>query len=145
MRIRLYLLPPLLMLAASVGCSPVLQTPEGGDGPLLPSLQVYTEAEKVNFVLQVTNTETGPLELEYSTGQSFDFVVTDEGGREVWKWSSGQMFTQAERDETLAAGASLRYEGEWNPDPELRGSFVAVGRLTARNHAVEQVTRFQLR
>jgi hypothetical protein len=55
------------------------------------------------------------------------------------------MFTQAEREETLAAGASLRYEGEWNPASTLRGSFVAVGRLTARNQPVEQSTRFQLR
>lgn len=134
-----------LLLAAIAGCTPGMRSPEPGDGPLLPSLQVYTEAQRVNFVLQVTNTATTPVRLEFASGQSADFLVLDEDGREIWRWSSEQMFTQAERTEALAAGASLRYEGEWNPEAGIRGNLVAVGRLTARNFPVEQSTRFQLR
>ncbi len=136
----------LLLLLLTAGC--VHSVPGGstsGDSPLLPSIQVYTETERVNFVLQVTNIDTAAVHLEFGSGQSFDFVVSGEDAREIWRWSADQMFTQAERTELLAAGESARYEAEWNPPADLRGNFVAVGRLVARNHPVEQATRFDLR
>ena len=136
----------LMAFLLAAGCSSALRREVGANGnPLLPSIQVYTEAERVNFVLQITNVDTVPVTLEFASGQSFEFLVTDEETREVWRWSADQMFTQAEREVVLAAGESVRYEGQWDPPTDLRGSFVAVGRLTARNHRAEQATRFDLR
>lgn len=134
----------LLMLAACAA----RESDEGGNGdrdgrPLLASLQTTTFGDSVQFMLQVTNTGTAPVELNFSSGQSFDFVVRD-GEREVWRWSADQMFTQALRTESLAPGETRTFQAMWRPGQALRGEFTAVGMLTASDHPVEQSTRFRL-
>lgn len=138
---RLATLPVLLVLLGA-GCA---GTTAGGtmNGPLLPSLQASTLDDSVHFVLQVTNTGTEPVELRFRSGQSHDFVVLD-GEREIWRWSGEMMFTQALRRETLAPGATLTFEEAWRPPETLQGELVAVGRLVAENHPIEQRTRFRL-
>jgi hypothetical protein len=114
-----------------------------GEAELLASLQAYTEADRVTFVLQVTNTTEGPLDLTFPTGQSFDFVVSD-GGREIWRWSAEQMFTQAIRHEQLGPGETQRHEATWEPPPGVEGELLVRGVLTASDHAVEQSARFRI-
>ncbi len=45
--------------------------------------------------LTLRNKTGAVLELPFTTGQRFDVSVKDEGGAEVWRWSSDQFFTQA--------------------------------------------------
>ena len=136
----------LLICLLTAGCvRTVNPSSEAPQGPLLSSIQVYMEAEHVNLVLQITNIGPDAILLHFASGQTFDFVVSDEDDRELWRWSADQMFTQAEQEVVLAARESVRYEAQWNPPARLRGSFLAVGRLVARNHPVEQATRFELR
>jgi hypothetical protein len=125
-----------------VGCA--VHQPDAGDqSPLLPSLQATAMGDSVFFVFQVTNTGAEPVELHFRTGQSHDFVVLD-GTREVWRWSADRMFTQALRQERLAAGATLRFEEGWRPGPGVTGNLVAVGMLTSSNRPVEQRANFRL-
>ncbi len=112
-------------------------------GPLTTSLQVQTGADSVVFVLQVTNTADAPVELEFSSGQQFDFAVLD-GTREVWRWSAERGFTQALGSETVAPGATRTYTASWSPPAGTRGRLTARGTLTARNHRVEQASFFTL-
>jgi hypothetical protein len=91
----------------------------------------------------VTNTTEGPLDLTFPTGQSFDFVVSD-GGREIWRWSAEQMFTQAIRHEQLGPGETQRHEATWEPPPGVEGELLVRGVLTASDHAVEQSARFRI-
>lgn len=114
----------------------------GGAPPLLASLQATTVGDAVRFVLQVTNTTGSPIELRYPSGQSYDFAVLRDG-REVWRWSSGMMFTQALRAETLAPGATLTFEERWTPGT-VSGELTVVGRLTSTNQPVEQRTGFRV-
>ncbi|HEX8903853.1 MAG TPA: BsuPI-related putative proteinase inhibitor, partial [Longimicrobiaceae bacterium] len=69
-------------------------------GPLASSLQIQATADGVAFSLAVTNSTQRPVTLEFRSGQTYDFGVSD-GGREVWRWSADRMFTQALRSETL--------------------------------------------
>jgi hypothetical protein len=131
-----------IAVLALAACAPREQLSTTG-GPLLPTLQVSTSANEVGFLLQVMNTTEAPVELNFTTGQSFDFVVLD-GQREVWRWSHDQMFTQALRRETLEPGASLRFEASWRPAPGLTGEFEAIGILTATDHRLEQPATFRL-
>ncbi|MBV9774512.1 MAG: hypothetical protein JO040_11215, partial [Gemmatimonadetes bacterium] len=98
-------------------------------GTLVSSLQVQPTRDSVRFVLQVTNAGTQPMALDFSSGQSFDFVVQQDG-RELWRWSGDRMFTQALRSETLAAGETRTFSATWNPPAGLHGELVATGFLT---------------
>ena len=111
---------------------------------LLPSVQVTTANDSVEMVLQVTNTTESPVELTFTSGQSYDFVVYDGAGTEVWRWSSEQMFTQALREERVAPGETLTYSAIWAPAPGTAGEFEVVGILTARDREVSQRTEFRI-
>lgn len=136
-------LTTLLILPFLAGCAMRSQFPESGDNPLVSSLQVQTTAEAVQFVLQVTNAGTTPVELTFSSGQQYDFAVLQDG-REVWRWSADRSFTMAMRSEVLGAGETRTYAERWSPPAGMRGPLTAVGRLTAQGLAVEQRASFTL-
>ena len=138
------LIPLSVALAGLAACAASVPAPEGGSsGPLVSSLQVETTPDTVRFVLQVTNTGPAPVTLDFTSGQSFDFVVTRDGG-EVWRWSADRGFTQALRSETLAPGETRTYDAAWSPPAGTSGEFLARGFLTAREHRAEQQARFRL-
>ncbi len=46
----------------------------------------------------VLNNRTGQkLELQFASGQTYDFVIRDEKGEAVYRWSADKLFTQAQR------------------------------------------------
>ena len=46
----------------------------------------------------VLNNRTGQkLELQFATGQSYDFVVRNDKNETVYRWSAGKLFTQEQR------------------------------------------------
>ena len=135
----------IAVLGLLAGCAPPepAAAPTGGS-PLLASVHASTfGSDSAVFALQVTNTASAPLRLEFNSGQQFDFVVSS-GAREVWRWSAGQMFTQALRSETLAPGETETYTATWAPLPGSAGEYTVRALLTARNAPVEQTTRFRL-
>ena len=139
---RLLALGALALLA---GCTqPDPPASPGGASPLLSSVQASTfGSDSAVFALQVTNTASAPLTLEFGSGQSYDFVVL-RGTQEVWRWSADRMFTQALRSETLPGGATNTYTATWAPLPGSGGEYTVRATLMARNAPVEQTTRFRL-
>ena len=144
-------LAALALLAACVPPGPAAPaTPSGPDaggspaGPLASTLSVEPTADSVRFLLQVTNATQAPLTLEFRSGQSYDFVVSD-GGTTVWTWSGDMMFTQALRSVTLAAGETQAFAETWRPPASLRGKLLSVtARLTSMSHPVERTQTFRL-
>lgn len=130
------------VLLVCLACAPK-GAPAPAAEPLLASVQANTTGDSVHFVLQVTNTSTAPVELNFSSAQRFDFSV-ERDGRNVWTWSADRMFAQALGTETLAAGETRRYEATWRPGPGTSGEYVVTGTLTSSDHGVEQSTRFRL-
>lgn len=141
--IRLFAGVCLMGLMILAGCgSPRADGIRSWDG-LLPSLQAYSAGNEVTLVLQVTNTTGRPVDLNFSSGQQFDFWIEGEG-RELWRWSDDQMFTQALYHLPLAAGETLRYEATWEPPASAHGDFTAYGTVTSRDHPIEQRVEFTL-
>ena len=129
-------------VAACAPAEPGEAAAPAGSG-LLASVQARALGDSVQFTLQVTNTTTSPLELAYSSGQSFDFAVS-RAGEEVWRWSREMMFTQALRTETLAAGATETHTATWTPPVGAGGEYTVTGELTARNVRASQSASFRL-
>jgi hypothetical protein len=152
-RIRGGLTSVFLWLGLLAGCTPASVSESPGDlardQPAMPanglaaSLQTESFADSVRFHLRLTNASDAAVELTFPTGQSFDFVVS-QGGREVWRWSADQMFTQAIRHERLAPGETREYTARWTPPAAVRGEFEVRGWLTAQEHRLEQRTALRL-
>jgi hypothetical protein len=71
--------------------------------------------EGYRFVLVVTNTSDKLLPLRFTSGQTYDFVIRDTlGDREVWRWSSGNFFTQVVRNESIRAEGKWQFDVTWN-------------------------------
>lgn len=145
----------IVLLAAVGACTPRERAPEPptteaprmsdspNASPLVSSLQVESDADSLHFLLQVTNASAAPVQLTFRSGQSFDFVVLQDG-RELWRWSADRMFTQAIRNVTLAPGETRTYDASWSPPSGTSGDLIVQGVLTAQEHRVEQQTEIRL-
>jgi len=101
------------------------------------------DANELRFTLNVKNNTTKMLELRFPDGQTHDFVVKDFAGKEVWRWSTGRMFTSAMRSETLKGKEDTSYEESWSSKGQ-HGSFTAVAILRSNNFPVETSVQFVL-
>jgi hypothetical protein len=100
---------------------------------LTSALGVSVDGDQVKFDLTVTNPGARKVELTFPSGQTYDVVVYDAAGGEVWRWSTGQMFTQSLRNKPLDAHESLSLDATWK-HPAIHGSLVAVATLTSTNY-----------
>ncbi len=113
-------------------------------GPLLvPSVDVTTAGADVQFDFHVTNHSARKLELNFASGETHDVVVIDAAGRELWRWSTGQLFTQSLRNQPLDAHQTLSYTVHWN-HPTARGPLTVIATLTSQNHPLESRATFTL-
>ena len=98
----------------------------------------------VQFNLRVNNNTGKMTELRFQNGMTHDFVVLDESGNEVWRWSKGRMFTQAMQAKLVKANDSALFVDEWD-GRNAHGKFTAVAILRSDNHPVEERIEFALR
>src|SRR6266513_6507981 len=118
----------------------------GKSAPLVTTFDITrpkNDAEKLRFTLNVRNNTSKMLELRFPDGQTHDFVVKDFTGKEVWRWSTGRMFTSAMRSETLKGKEDTSYEESWSSKGQ-HGSFTAVATLRSNNFPVETSVQFVL-
>lgn len=93
----------------------------------------------VRFALDVTNVGGKHAEVDFPSGQSYDFVVVDSAGHEVWQWSDGRMFTQTVQNKQLGGGESMQVAENWKAKA---GKYTAIATLRSSNYPVEQRADF---
>lgn len=113
-----------------------------GAPELVPTLRVRVSDDTVRLELAVANADTAPVHVTFGSSQRYDFVVLDEGGVELWRWSADRMFAQALSEDVVPAGAVLEYHEEW-PDV-VAGRFRAVARFESIDHPLELVAEFEV-
>ncbi len=142
MRYRWWLVPALS--AALLGCtalprngSRVATLSQEGRGALRLDLRadraVYAVGEPITLTLAVTNPGADPVTLTAPSSQLYDFIVLREG-REIWRWSAGQMFLTVLTPLTIAPGQTRAFTETWdqrdrNGQPVTPGDYVIVGEL----------------
>lgn len=115
---------------------------QSGGSDLATSLDVSVK-DGVIFTLHVTNTTPKQIELNFGSGQTYDFVVLDAVGNPVWKWGDGQMFTQALRNKLLAPSETITFQERWT-SPSTKGKFTVVASLTSSNLPLGERAEFTL-
>jgi len=104
---------------------------------------VTVDPRVIHFALGVKNVGKKHVELTFPSGKSYDFVVVDSIGREVWRWSSGRMFTQGVQNKQLSTGDSMHAKEVWtSPAP---GRYTAIATLNSTNYPTEQRMDFVVR
>ena len=98
----------------------------------------------VHFTLDVRNNTPKMVELRFRNGQTHDFIVLDESGKQVWRWSEGRMFTQAYQNKLIKSKDNAVFTDRWS-GLNAHGKFTAVAILPSENHPVEQRVEFALR
>jgi hypothetical protein len=108
--------------------------------------QLYVRASdsSVRFALHVVNTSKKRIELTFPSGQTYDFVVLDSVGREMWRWGSGRMFTQTLRNTLLGGGESLDLEETLTSSTLPPGRYTARAVLTSENYPLVEQTEFTI-
>ena len=112
------LAPILVLLAALAGCDHGQSASSGsvsagstaGTGAGGLSLSVAFDeplhsGQTVTWRLTVDNRSSSPVTLRFRSGKQGD-VVLAQGGKEMYRWSAGRMFSQAVREIPVDAGAS---------------------------------------
>jgi intracellular proteinase inhibitor BsuPI len=111
-----------------------------GEQKLDSHLDVTVQPRAIQFALGVKNIGKKHVELTFRSGQSYDFVVVDSIGREVWRWSAGRMFTQGVQNKQLSSGDSMHAREIWAaPAP---GRYTAIATLNSTNFPTEQRADF---
>ena len=106
------------------------------DAKLDSHFDVTVDPRAIHFALGVKNVGRKHVELTFPSGKSYDFVVVDSVGREVWRWSSGRMFTQGVQNKQLSTGDSMHAKEMWKaPAP---GHYTAIATLNSTNYPSEQ-------
>jgi len=72
------------------------------------------KADKVVFDFELMSHYTEPRDITFSSGQQFELTITDESGKEVYRYSDGRFFTMALILKTINPGESLKWQDEWD-------------------------------
>jgi len=137
---------------------PVLAAEPPVDNVVLPSdTEPVLEVEAAGlggghrFTLRVRNPTDRLMAFDFTTSQSFDFVVSDpETGQEIWRWSRRMFFSQVKRSEAIRAGGQWEYEAEWNHrdndlEPVPPGTYRVSGILSSETSFESEPIEFEVR
>jgi hypothetical protein len=102
---------------------------------------------QIAFYFELLNLSGVPQTLTFNTGQQFEITVTDENGKEVYRYSDGKVFTEVIWEKTINAGESLKWQDVWDmTDKEGNkvqpGNYKAVIEILGRPEAITPYDKF---
>ncbi len=118
-------------------------TSRNGPTPITSAFHVRANQKTIDFALHLTNPTKKSVELEFPSGQEYDFTVVDSAGHEVYRWGNGRLFTQVLQNRLLDGGETMRFE-ESAEKSLPSGKYVAVATLRSSNYPVKERYEFTL-
>ena len=77
-------------------------------------LEVEKSASKARLMMLVKNPTENFLSLNFTTSQTYDFIIRDkETGKEVWRWSKGNFYSRVSRNLAILPAEEWRFEAFW--------------------------------
>ena len=61
----------------------------------------YSVGEPIMMTLKILNYTKEDIVFHFNTSQRYDFIIEDEEGSEIWRWSKERMFAMVLGEETL--------------------------------------------
>jgi len=103
----------------------------------------YSVGEPVIMTLKIFNYTKEDIAFHFNTSQRYDFIIEDEEGNEVWRWSKDRMFAMVLGEETLGPTTpeiiyTLKYQGKLSSGYyKITGVFVARDRPMSGSIIIE--------
>ena len=96
----------------------------------------YTVGEPIIMTLKIFNYTEEDIAFHFNTSQSYDFIIEDEEGNEIWRWSKERMFAMVLGEATLGPTNpeiiyTVEYKGELSP-----GYYKITGVLVAQDRSM---------
>ena len=74
----------------------------------------YSVGEPIKMTLKVFNYTEKDTIFQFNTSQRYDFIIEDEQGNEIWRWSLEMMFAMVLGEETLGpTNTEITYTAEY--------------------------------
>lgn len=90
----------------------------------------YSVREPIKMTLKIFNYNEENVVFHFNTAQRYDFIIEDEEGNEIWRWSQDMMFAMVLGEETLGPTNieiiyTVEYKGKLDPGYyKITGIFV---------------------
>ncbi|HUV85430.1 MAG TPA: BsuPI-related putative proteinase inhibitor [Methanosarcinales archaeon] len=103
----------------------------------------YSIGEPIIMTLKIFNYTKEDIAFHFNTSQRYDFIIEDEEGNEVWRWSKDRMFAMVLGEETLGPTTpeiiyTLKYQGKLSSGYyKITGVFVARDRPMSGSIIIE--------
>ena len=93
----------------------------------------YSVGEPITMTLKVFNYTEEEITFHFNTGQRYDFIIEDEEGNEIWRWSEGRIFAMALGEEILGpSNSEVIYKAEYK-DKLIPGYYKVTGFFVAQD------------
>ena len=99
----------------------------------------YSVGEPIMMTLKILNYTKEDIVFHFNTSQRYDFIIEDEEGSEIWRWSKDRMFAMMLGEEILGPNNpeiiyTAEYKGKLRPGYyKVTGIFVAQDRPMSGN------------
>ena len=103
----------------------------------------YSVSEPIIMTLKIFNYTQEDIIFHFNTSQRYDFIIENEEGNEIWRWSEGRMFAQMLGKESLGPhNPEVIYMSEYNDELssgyyKVTGIFVAWDRPMSGSIIIE--------
>ena len=93
----------------------------------------YSVGEPIKMTLKVFNYTQEDIVFYFNTSQRYDFIIEDEEGNEIWRWSRDRMFAMMLGEENLGpTNAEIIYKVEYK-DKLSPGYYKVTGFFVAKD------------
>ncbi|MCJ7789364.1 MAG: BsuPI-related putative proteinase inhibitor [Candidatus Atribacteria bacterium] len=99
----------------------------------------YSVREPIMMTLKIFNYTEEDVVFHFNTSQRYDFIIENEEGNEIWRWSQDMMFAMVLGEETLGPTNpeiiyTVEYKGKLIPGYyKITGIFIAQDRPMSGN------------
>ena len=93
----------------------------------------YSVGELITMTLNVFNYTEEEITFHFNTSQRYDFIIEDEKGNEIWRWSQDMMFAMVLGEVTLGSNSpEVTYTAKFK-DKLSPGYYKVTGILVAED------------
>jgi hypothetical protein len=93
----------------------------------------YSVGESITMTLKIFNYTEEDIAFQFNTSQRYDFIIEDEKGNEIWRWSKDRMFAMVLGEEILGLNnPEVIYTAEYE-DKLSPGYYKVTGILVAQD------------
>ena len=128
----IFILIIILLLPININCQEEKMDQKTQYGILLSTDNVvYQSGEIITIKLKVFNYSAETIDFHFNSSQRYDFIIENDEGNEIWRWSNGRMFALVLGEEILGLSNpeviyTIEYKGKLSLGYyKITGIFVA--------------------